>query len=250
MNVTIANVSAGAVADADFTAAVAAIGLQVSRDFQPVWSIQGTLTGTRLDLGGGQAGINAATDAVIYLGNSSQDPTTGVSNAFGYHFDNYSHIPYGFVYLDVCQQYNEAWTCTLSHEVLELLADPTAVLTVTAPPPNAGPNDNPVYYDLEVCDPTQGDTYTINDVVVSNFVSKYYFGMVGGGSGQSTNFLNLALAPLGVRPGGYLQYEDSQQGTHEVDGSKVTQKRKDARKLLEGYRRNSRRARRFKGHKF
>jgi len=240
MNLTIANISAS-IDDPTLANVVAALARQVSQDFQPEWGAGVQLAGTRLDLNGTQASINTATDAIIYLGDSSQDPTTGVSNAYGYHSDNYSHIPYGFVFLDVCAAYGEVWSCTLSHELLELLADPTAVLTVAGGDPN-NPNAE-VYYDLEVCDPTQGDTYLVNGVTVSNFVNRSYFGMPGGAA--STNFLNLALQPFKARPGGYFQYEDST-GSHPIDGSRVDAKRIAARKILGEYRRNGRRAARLR----
>jgi hypothetical protein len=160
----------------------------------------------------------------------------GVSGALGYHSDNYANIPYGFVYLDICAEYGEVWSCTLSHEVLELLADPTAVMTVTGPDPSGAAGS--VYYDLEVCDPTQGDTYTIDSVVVSNFVGRSYFGLMGGNG--SSNYLNLDLAAFGVRPGGYFQYEDST-GAHQIQGKLVTQSHLAAKALMKEGRRNARR---------
>jgi len=124
--------------------------------------------------------------------------------------------------------------------VLELLADPTTVVTVNGPaPPSAGAVGQTVRYDLEVCDPTQGDGYKIGEVAVSNFVTKAYFGMTS--PNPATNFLNLTLAPFDVRPGGYIQFEDST-GVHQIDGAKVDAKRKAARAILGPYRRNARRA--------
>ena len=237
LNVVIANLSA-AIDDPTFANVVAAIGVQVTRDFQPEWSAGAALSATRLDLNGGQANINTAADAIIYVGDVANDPTTGTAGAYGYHSDNYGQIPYAFIYLDVCAQYGEAWSCTLSHEVQEMLADPTTVLTVTGPAP-AGAATPTVAYDLEVCDPTQGDTYVINGVSVSNFVTKAYFGMVGGAS-TNTNFMGLALTPFGTRPGGYFQYEDAA-GAHQVNGAKVDAQRLAARAMLAGYRRNARR---------
>ena len=96
-----------------------------------------------------------------------------------------------------------------------------------------------MYYDLEVCDPTQGDSYEVEGVAVSNFVGKHYFGIVGG-SGQ-TNFLGLPLKSFGVRPRGYFQYEDKS-GAHQVMGEKVTDKQVEARKRMKMARRNTRRA--------
>jgi hypothetical protein len=234
MRVTIASTSKS-ISAVDFRAAVAAIRRQVNDDFAPEWSVTATLRGTTISLPN-KAPIQGQHDAILYLGDSSQDPTTGVTGALGYHAENHANIPYGFVYLDICEEYGEAWTTTLSHEVLELLADPTAMLTVSGPAPKG---KGSAYYDLEVCDPTQGDSYKIEGVAVSNFVGRHYFNL-SGGSGQ-TNFLELPLTPLGVRPRGYFQYEDKT-GVHQIEGAAVTEKQKAARALMKLARRNARRA--------
>ncbi|HVN04618.1 MAG TPA: hypothetical protein VMT86_09390 [Bryobacteraceae bacterium] len=238
MNLTVANISTQ-VKPADFQAAIEAIGKQVTEHFQPEWRLGADVRGVALNLKS-KAPLQGQHDAIIYLGDSSQDPTTGVSGALGYHSVNHSKIPYGFVYLDICTEYKESWTCTLSHEVLELLADPDAVLTVTGPAPHNRPGD--VYYDLEVCDPTQGDDYQIGTVTVSNFVGRAYFGMTGG-SGE-TNYLNLPLEALGVRPGGYFQYEQGGK-VHQVQGDRVTARMLAAKSMLKAARRNARRSERL-----
>jgi hypothetical protein len=238
MRVTIANISKS-ISAADFRAAVAAIRRQVDDDFGPEWSVTATLRGTAVSLTNG-APIQGQHDAILYLGDSSQDPTTGVTGALGYHSENHADIPYGFVYLDICAEYGESWTTTLSHEVLELLADPTAMLTVSGPAPRGRGS---AYYDLEVCDPTQGDSYKIEGVAVSNFVGRRYFNL-SGGSGQ-TNFLELTLAPLGVRPRGYFQYEDKM-GAHQIQGAEVTDQQRAARVLMKQGRRNARRETRLR----
>ncbi len=231
----IANVSD--IPDAVFAATVATVGRQISQDFQPVWGVGATLTASRVNLdAAGHADVDGATDAVIYVGGASADPTMGCDGAFGYHAQTYGNLPYAFIYLDVCEKKNEPWSCTLSHEVMEILVDPTTALTVTGPAPS-GVAGQLVRYDLEVCDPTQGDTYVIDGVTVSNFVTKAYFGMTANGP---TNFLKLDLAPFGVRPGGYTQYEDTG-GTQQVNGPAVTPQAMAARAMLDGYRRNARR---------
>jgi len=238
LNLVVVNLST-TIDDAAFAAAVAAVSLQVSRDFQPEWGRGATLNARRLDLAGAQADVNGALDAVIYVGESASDPTLGMAGAYGYHAQTYGKLPYAFIYLDVCAQYGEAWSCTLSHEVLELLADPTTVLTVSGPAPTGvGGEGQTVAYVLEVCDPTQGDHYEIDQVTVANFVTRSYFGMTG--AAAATNFLNLALSPFGVRPGGYVQYEDSA-GPHQVNGDAVDARRLAARAMLAEHRRNARR---------
>jgi hypothetical protein len=234
MILTIANISA-VIGAAEFQAAVAAVGRQVAEDFQPEWDVTAYLRGTAVSLAR-KAPIQGNHDAIIYVGDSSQDPTTGVSGALAYHSETYADIPYGFVYLDICAAYGVTWTSALSHEVLELLADPNAVLTVTGPAPDGA--SGYVYYDLEVCDPTQGDSYTIDSVIVSNFVGRNYFGLTGG-NGKS-NYLNLPLAPFGVRPSGYVQYEVGGK-THQIQGENVTESQLAAKKLMKAGRRNERR---------
>jgi len=250
MKLTLANVSSG-VSQKDFGAAVTAIGKQVTQHFKPEWGVGAALKPIALSLGLKKAPIQKDADAIIYLGDSSNDSTTGVKGALGYHDTNNKRIPYGFVYLDICKQSKELWTTVLSHEVLELLGDPDAVLTVSGPRPKHASGPKPkliagtVYYDLEVCDPTQGDHYDIDRVAVSNFVGKRYFGM-SGGSGK-TNHLGLPLRPFGVRPNGYLQFEQGSRG-HQIWGPSVTPAQKRAKKKTQAIRRNGRRIARLIGN--
>jgi len=241
MRVTIANISK-TIQQPEFQAALQAISKQCNEDFQPEWNISCVIRGTTANIAG-KVPIQGVHDAIIYVGDESQDPTTGVKNALGYHSDNHKGIPYGFVYLDVVKKYHEVWTSTLSHEVLELLADPTAVMTVTGPDPRNA--KHVVHFDLEVCDPTQGDSYQIDGIAVSNFVTPGYFGLTGGS--PTTNFQKLDLKPFGVRPGGYFQFEDGNHVFH-VNGERVKAEiaeREEARKRMALGRRNTRRAHRL-----
>ncbi len=237
LSLAIANLSS--VDDATFAKVVAAIQQQVTADFQPEWGVGATLAISKPNFAAGQDWIDQATDAVIYVGDSSSDPTTGVGQVLGYHYANHGQTPYGFVYLDVCLQAKEAWCTTLSHEVLELLADPTASMTVSGPgPAGADAAGTQVNYNLEVCDPVQGDTYPIAGMPVSNFVTKSYFGMIG--QTPATNHLNAPLPAFGVRPNGYLVYTDDG-GQHQFDGPSVDAARVQARRMMKGWRRNDRR---------
>jgi hypothetical protein len=241
MRLTVANISTTIAAD-EFEAALRAIEHQVNAQFQPEWHVAATLRGVALDLQAAAAPIDDHADAILYVGARAQDPTRGVDEAIGYHDTNHANVPYGFVFLDVCERQHEVWTTTLSHEVLELLVDPNAEKTV----PGAHPTipGRTVRYDLEVCDPTQGDSYLVDGVRVSNFVGRSYFGLVGG-SGR-TNFLGLELAAFGVRRNGYVQYEDGQKA-HQVFGEAVTNDMRAAKALLKTGRRNARRAARLGG---
>lgn len=242
MRVTIANISQ--IPKNEFHAAILALRRQCNEDFQPEWNTPCVLRSAAPNIKV-QAPIEGIHDAIIYVGDQSQDPNTGIDNALGYHSANHSGIPYGFVYMDVVQAFNEVWTTTLSHEILELLADPSAIMTVSGPSPKDG---HPVHFDLEVCDPTQGDSYDIDGTPVSNFVTRKYFGIAGGSS--QTNFLNLKLKPFGVRPQGYFQFEDGTQ-VFQVHGEQITpemqERRQMARQRMGPGRRNSLRRLRLEG---
>jgi hypothetical protein len=93
-----------------------------------------------------------------------------------------------------------------SHEVLELLADPDVNLLVIGPHPK-----NPKSVALrtyEVCDPVQSDSYNIDGIAVSNFVTPLYFARLPNPNTVRTNYLKQELDRFGVRPGGYFSYFD------------------------------------------
>lgn len=227
------------VSDDDLRRVLGAIATQIADDFAPEWKQSATLSASRLELSGGHAPVDAATDAVIYVGDQSNNPTTGVGFARGFHDRNVNGRPYGFVFLDVCAQYGEPWSATLSHEILELLADPTATLSVQDPRQGA---TGGFQYALEVCDPTQGDYYEIGGVVVANFVNRAFFCQPGGA--PAMNHRQLPQAPFVPRVKGYIQYQDETGAPQQIWGSEVTDKQKAARELLGSNRRNSRRMQR------
>src|SRR5262249_26348784 len=74
--------------------------------------------------------------------------------------------PCGVVLVDS----GEPWQAALSHELLELLADP--LLRLAAEAVHAG---EPAWFALEVCDPVAGDDYEIDGVPVANFVLPTWF---------------------------------------------------------------------------
>lgn len=224
--------------DDAFDRAVAAVEAQVNTDFQPVWGVGASLVARRLDLGGLPADVDGGSQAILYVGDHTGDPTAGISSVFGYHDRTRSGLPYAFVYLDVCTLRDEPWTCTLSHEVLELLADPDTLSTALGPAPEGSGLEGEAPYGLEVCDPTQSDRYEIDGVLVVNFVTRAYFGE--GPVGAATNFLDLDLPPFGARPGGYIQYDDGAM-MQRIDGSAVDPATLRAQDLMAEHRRNARR---------
>jgi len=237
-HITVVNLSTS-IADVEFQHVLDAIGMQIMQHFAPEWQHSATLSAARINGSGEKAPVEAATDAVIYVGDQSASTKVGLGYAKGYHDKNLQGKPYGFVFLDICALYKEPWSVTLSHEVLELLADPTA--TISLQDPRAGPMGG-LQYSLEVCDPTQGDHYLVGDVKVSNFVNRAFFCLQGGTG--TANYLQLPQAPFVPRPNGYIQYQDETGAPQQIWGSGVTDQQKAARAMLGPNRRNARRAQR------
>jgi hypothetical protein len=215
MLISIVNHTHGKIPDDKVQVAIRAVNRQVAQDFEPYWSMGATL---RLD---GKSGDDPDQeklpelrgDAVIYLWDK-----TDVPGALGYHDKNYRGIPFGFVFTDLSQQLGEEWTVTLSHEALELIADPYANLLVMGPHPEKP--DLTVFHWYEMGDAVQAETYQIDAVPVSNFVLPLYFTVDDEAEGRNdflgTNVAGKPLKSFGVNPGGYIGFYNPQTGKHET----------------------------------
>lgn len=213
MIISVLNRTNGAIADGDALAAIRAINRQIAEDFAPYWGFGATL---RLE---GKSGrprrmqpSDMRGDAVLYLQN--EVATTSVE---GFHDKYFRGIPYGVVYKALADQIDASWTVTLSHEALELVADPEANLSVQGPDPRHPRNRRrKVYHWFEMCDAVQSETYKIDGIAVSNFVLPLYF-TAGNEKGGRNDFLatrhgGKSLRSFGVNPGGYIGFFDPKTG--------------------------------------
>jgi hypothetical protein len=208
--------------------AIRAINRQIHDDFASHWGISGTL---RLE------GRSAAEPDKIDVADMRRDAVLDVWNksdvddALGYHFTNNRGIPYGFVFLDVAKVV-ENWTVTLSHEALELIADPESNLLV-----------------VEMCDAVQTETYKMDGVAVSNFVLPLYFTGTRDTDdvGARNDFLGTrakdgsTLRSFGINDRGYIGFFDPEKNDHDtfmVRGSKEAQKRVIAKEQIRAARRS------------
>jgi len=139
----------------------------VKEDFEPYWSMSATtrLDGRTVDSPDKVNTPDMRGDAVIYLWDQID-----VNNAAGYHSANFYGIPYTIVLIEPG---DSDWTVTLSHEVLEMIADPDVNLLSVGPHPTKE-NASALFW-YEVCDAVQSDTYDIDGIKVSNFVLPLYF---------------------------------------------------------------------------
>ncbi len=207
MLITVFNATQGRLDDATLLAAVRAVNRQIAEDFAPYWGYGATL---RL------VGKPSARPRAIDLRDLRGDALLFVHDRLtqgaddGFHATWSRGVPYGVVYLTLAEQLNESWVVTLSHEALELIADPAVNLLVQAHSPRLRSRN--VYYWYEVCDPVQNESYAVDGHPVSNFVLPAYFtageeldgrnDFLGNRSGQCS------LRSFGVNPGGYAGYYD------------------------------------------
>jgi hypothetical protein len=197
-------------ADADVLRALRAINRQLAEDVEPHWKF-----GARLRLDGvaepakGRLAPAARPrgDAVITIADRA---TAAGSGAEGYHDKGRGDVAVGFVFLDVCRAAGDAWTAALSHEAIELMADPLNNLLVQGPHPRD--RRRQVFHAFELCDAVQAEGYEVDGVAVSNFVLPGWFATPAV-PGLRNDFLGrpqrgTVLAPFGMAPGGSLTFFD------------------------------------------
>lgn len=200
------------VSDEDLHVVIRAVNRQIADDFQPYWSL-----GAKLRLEGHSAAKpdelalpDLRGDAVLYLWDE-----VDVDDALGYHDANARGIPFSFVFTQLAKELGENWTVTLSHEALELIADPLVNLLVAGPHPQ---EDRTVFHWYEMSDAVQAEKYTVDWIEVSNFLLPLYF-TTDGEVGSRNDFLGRAhggkpLISFGINPGGYIGFFDPESVKH------------------------------------
>jgi hypothetical protein len=171
----------------DLAEVAAALQNQATRDLGPIW------------------GIAATVDAFAY----DQVPVgywpifvhDHVPDASGIHLTDQGQ-PYALV------QYGPTWSLTASHECMEMLVDPSGMMT--KPGPSILPDRGRVEYLVQVCDPCESVSfaYSINGVTVSDFCTPHYFDPVMA-SGVRYSFRGEITGPRQVLPEGYLAWRTS-----------------------------------------
>jgi hypothetical protein len=185
----VSEISQGTLSFSDLTQVSAAISKQVARDFSPIW------------------GVNATVDPFAKLKDVPPGywpvivkENIGEPSAAGFHTDKNGN-PFALV------QYSASWSLTVSHETLEMLADPFGNRVVASVSPLDGKSRVEIL--VEVCDPSEDDSfsYTINGITVSDFYTPHYFDPIAS-AGVSYSFTNAIKKPRQVLKGGYLSYHD------------------------------------------
>jgi hypothetical protein len=171
----------------DVARCAAAVQTQVSRDFAPTWGIDAHLR---------VAAAPADDEEVLYLFDEAPraDAARPQARAAG-------GRPCGYVFLRPCLGAGDGWQAAVSHELLEMLADP--LLNLAAEGVFRG---TAALFALEVCDPVGGDEYEVAGVPVANFVLPTWF-LPGPLSDETlVDFLGRLTEPFSLSPGGCAGY--------------------------------------------
>jgi hypothetical protein len=203
---------------------IRAVNRQVLEDFVPIWGYGRVLRLHAVDFNPAApdalAPEKVAADSAMYLVDEASLP-----GALGFHDLNTRDVPVGFVFvLDP-----NDWTVTLSHEVLELILDPTVNIFVPGPDPRNA--SNLVLHTYEACDAVERISYNIDGIGVSNFLTPSYF-TVGDAPGAQNDFLGAGVSSFGATPNSHIAFFDLSTGTFEtVFGQQTPLRAAAARKL-------------------
>ncbi len=188
-----------------------AVNRQLAEDYRRYWhkEVQLRLEGWTGEQPDPRMPFDIRGDAVLYLWDK-QD----LDEALGYHSLTARGIPFGFVLTRLAGELGRPWSVILSHEALELAADPEANLLCSGSHPDPEEGGRTVYHWYEICDAVQGHSYSIDGVDVANFLLPLYF-TVADEHRNHNDFLGTGIRSFGVGPGGYAGYLDPATGRHE-----------------------------------
>jgi hypothetical protein len=165
----------------------AALGVQVVRDLNPVWGVAAVVS-PFLSLEQVPPG---------YLPLVILD--TGAELPFAFHGLHFTEDGRPFALV----AHSSSWSLMASHELLEMLVDPYGVRVGSAPSLRDDQGD--VEYLVEVCDPCQRATYTIDGVLVSDFVTPAYYDP-SSTQGARYSYTGRVEHPRHLLEGGYVSW--------------------------------------------
>jgi len=168
----------------------AAVQRQVVRDFAPVWGVAATVEPfARLEQ------VPTGYWPII-VRDDLNDPSV-----LGLHLDHHGQ-PLALV------QATNIWSVTVSHEVLEMLADPYGNRLI--PGGSLKPGQGVVEYLVEVADPVEAiaSAYSVSGVLVSDFVTPEYFTDPVAAAGATYSFTGAVERPRDVADGGVVRWRE------------------------------------------
>jgi hypothetical protein len=183
-------------ADARVEAVLPALQKQVSDDFKAYWELDCTLSFLPND-----QPLTPGWWQIVITDNPDQ------AGALGYHEMTSAGTPLGKIFAKLDLDNGYSWTVTLSHELLEMLADPWINWCAVG-------SDSKIYA-LEVCDAVEADElgYRIDGVLLSDFVTPAWFEPT---AADRLDFKQHLSKELQLAPGGYISILDPGKGWKQI----------------------------------
>jgi hypothetical protein len=204
--------------DAQVEAVLPALQKQVSDDFKAYWDLDCTLSFLPKD-----QPLTPGWWQIVITDNPDQ------AGALGYHEMTSEGTPLGKIFAKLDLDNGYSWTVTLSHELLEMLADPWINWCAIG-------SDSKIYA-LEVCDAVEADElgYQIDGVLLSDFVTPAWFEPT---AADRLDFKQHLSKQLQLAPGGYISILDSGKGWTQITargegGPAINEGSRRARRKLE-----------------
>jgi hypothetical protein len=192
-----------------------ALQIQITRDVAPIWGVSAVVSAF--------SSLELVPPGCLLIGLTSEPLPL---NRTAFHF-SVAGQPAALI------EYRGDWSTAASHELIEMLVDPTATKTVTAKSladeklvavggnPDAVVKNVTGYkkqglvpYLMELCDPCEQSNYEIGAVHVSDFVTPEFYGTDPGGSHARYSFTGRIDAPLQLLPGGYITWSTQDLGAY------------------------------------
>jgi hypothetical protein len=192
------------VSDAEIQRNLRALQKQITRDFEPAWGW----------------GANLRFDAKTFdMKLIIKDRARG--GDLGYHLEGAK--PVGYIFAMDDRDEEGEYTSTLSHELLEMIADPNANL-YSAGKFHLYGKTRVGFFALEVCDPVQENYYRIDGVRVQDFVRPEWFEQDHKKGAMKMDHMGVIDAPFTLAEGGYAEVF-SKGRWHSLAGPKAKPKR-------------------------
>ena len=182
--------------DAQVEAVLPALQKQVSNNFKAYWELDCTLS-----FWPNNQPLTRGWWQIVITDNPDQ------AGALGYHEMTSIGTPLGKVFAKLDLDNGCSWTVTLSHELLEMLADPWINWCAVG-------GDSKIYA-LEVCDAVEADDlgYEIDGVLVSDFVTPSWFEAT---DADCFDFKQHLSRELQLAEGGYISILDPKKGWMQI----------------------------------
>ena len=183
-------------APGDLARVGAALQKQAARDLARFWNVAGTV-----DVFPTLDDVPVGYWPIIIQDDIHQ------KNAGGFHTDHNGE-PFSLV---LASPDVNVWSLRASHEMIEMLVDPSGNRMVAGDSPK--PDQTRVQFLVEPCDPSEHArfAYTVNGVLVSDFYGTHFFDPTVA-PGVRYSFTGAVQAPRSIREGGYLSWLDVASG--------------------------------------